>query len=71
MQDRYKKIIEECASAQVEWLRESLYENTDWMIDDQDIDDTDYNAVWAEPSNAVRNIAYSQLYNDYVLDGMD
>ena len=45
MQDRYKKIIEECASAQVEWLRESLYENTDWMIDDQDIDDTDYNAV--------------------------
>ena len=45
MQDRYKKLIEECASAQVEWLRESLYKNTDWIIDDQNIDDTDYNAV--------------------------
>lgn len=45
MQDRYKKIIEECAEAQVEWLRESLYKNTDWIIDDQNIDDTDYNAV--------------------------
>ena len=45
MQDKYKKIIEECALAQVEWLRESLYDNTDWIIDDQPIDDTDYNAV--------------------------
>ena len=45
MQDKYKKLIEECASAQVEWLRELLYENTLWMIDDQDIDDYDFNAV--------------------------
>ena len=33
--------------------------------------DTDYNAVWAEPSSALKSIAYSQRYNDYVLDGMD
>lgn len=45
MQDRYKKIIEECALAQVECVRESLHKTTDWIIDDQNIDDTDYNAV--------------------------
>lgn len=45
MQDRYKKIIEECASAQADWWFEQLYENTEWIIDDQDIDDDDYNAV--------------------------
>lgn len=43
--EKYKELIEECASAQVEWLRKSLYKNTDWIIDGQNIDDSDYNAI--------------------------
>ena len=42
MQDKYKKLIEECALAQVEWWKEQLYDNTEWTLDGENISDTDY-----------------------------
>ena len=45
MQDKYKKLIEECALAQVEWWKEQLYDNTEWTLDGNDIPDEDFNAV--------------------------
>ena len=45
MQDKYKKLIEECASSQADWWLEQLYDNTEWTLDGMDIDEDDYNAV--------------------------
>lgn len=45
MQGKYKKLIEECASAQAGWCLEQLYKNTEWTLDGENISDTDYNAV--------------------------
>ena len=46
MQDKYKKLIEECALAQVEWWKEQLYDNTEWTLDGENISDTDYNGCF-------------------------
>ena len=45
MQGKYNELIEECASAQADWWLEQLYDNTNWMLDGEDINDDDFNAV--------------------------
>jgi len=45
MQGKYKKLIEDSASTQVDWWLAQLYDNTEWMLDGEDIDDDDFNAV--------------------------
>lgn len=45
MQGKYKKLIEDSASAQADWWLAQLYDNTEWMLDGEDIDDDDFNAV--------------------------
>ena len=45
MQGNYKKLIENSARAQADWWMEQLYNSTDWVLDGEDISDTDYNAV--------------------------
>jgi hypothetical protein len=45
MQGKYKKLIEECASLQAEWWLAQLYDNTEWVLDGENIDDDDFNAV--------------------------
>ncbi len=45
MQGKYKKLIEDSARAQADWWLEQLYDNTEWMLDGEDINDDDFNAV--------------------------
>lgn len=42
---KYNELIEDCALAQVEWLKEQLYENTEWILDCANIHEADFNAV--------------------------
>lgn len=61
MQDKYKKIIENSASAQVDWWFEQLYENTEWTIDGEDIADSDFNAVHSAVMQRTIELALEQF----------
>ena len=45
MQGKYKKLIEDSANAQADWWLAQLYDNIGWMLDGEDIDDDNFNAV--------------------------
>ena len=45
MQGKYKKLIEDSANVQADWWLAQLYDNIGWMLDGEDIDDDDFNAV--------------------------
>jgi hypothetical protein len=45
MQGKYKKLIEDSANAQADWWLAQLYDNIGRMLDGEDIDDDDFNAV--------------------------